>query len=301
MDHIDRTLREISLSRDGAFFKAFSASRSLCALWCCALAGCASTPATEPSDQTRTLGHRLFSSTDAQRDVAFEDDKPGNSTEPFKRPARTTWAILLSGADGDGHAAKAASLAQLYRNRFGLQGVFIEGRESGSAILLGSFADPAQGQKDLQAIRGIQDQGDRPFARALMVPPPMQTAGKDAKLDLAKARRPSDPSDLYSVQIAYFETGSDRPGADEISQVRSQAEKLAAELRSQGEQAYYLHGTGGRSIVTVGIFDTDDTFFQPLRAVLKKHPVNMVNGKPGEIRMANGLRQPQPSVLVKVP
>lgn len=294
-------------SNKGVIFKRTCRLRSRCALALVGVlfgaGGCASTSSNEPSAQTKQAGQRLFaSSVDAEKDVKFDDEKPDASkaAKPAAR-TRTTWAILLSGIDGEGHAARAASTADGYRNRFGLQGVFVERRGAGSAVLYGAFAEPAEGQKALASIRNIEDRGERPFARALLVPPDVQGSNGDAKLDLAKARKPSDPSELYSVQIAFFQTESEKPSPDEVARVRTQAENFAGDLRKKGEQAYYLHGTGGRSIVTIGIFDTDDNLFSPLRAVMKKHPVNYVNGKPGEIRLPNGAKQPQPCVLVKVP
>jgi hypothetical protein len=163
---------------------------------------------------------------------------------------------------------------------------------SGVIIGYGAYADvrDPQAQKDLERIKAITVRGAKPFATAAISRTPTDSLAK-VKLhqhDLRTARLiyPNvDP--LYTLQVGVwsdFDSGQMSP-----AQVRSNAEKQAAELRVKGHDAYFYHDDDKViSIVTVGLFDKsalamDKQLNTPVLSeevgmLLRKFPAHLVNG-----------------------
>ena len=85
------------------------------------------------------------------------------------------------------------------------------------------------------------------------------------------------------------------------------AEKAAAQLRTQGEDAYFYHGPK-RSLVTIGLFNDSDinvvngsVVYSPrVKEVQKRFPYNLGNGVTVVEKVEGKKIREQPSVIVKV-
>ena len=134
----------------------------------------------------------------------------------------------------------------------------------------------------------------------IVVPVAQQTAGSMPQYDLKNV--PRDRSKLYTLQIGFYDTefGDD---------FRQAAEKAAAALREEGEEAYYFHGPQ-RSSFTIGAFGKDaatinestgePVYSAQVQALQQKYPYNLANGRTLNERRG-GVVTPQPSFLVEIP
>jgi hypothetical protein len=173
-------------------------------------------------------------------------------------------------------------------------------------------ADPAA-VADLQRIKAIVINNQRPFAGAVLAPPE-NIPGSQPEFDLRQVRARMGEWALYSLQVAvYSREDLGRPSPKELAEYRKAAEQAVVQLRREGDPAYYYHGTTS-SMVTIGVFGADD--FDPtvpgvesplLAKLRRKYPHNLLNGKAMRERIP-GLppNHPdpyrlQPSRLVAVP
>jgi hypothetical protein len=139
--------------------------------------------------------------------------------------------------------------------------------------------------------------------------------------DLSKARLTLGQEQVWTLQVAiYCRPDRSTPTAEELAEFRTYAEQVVAQLREDGETAFYYH-TERSSTVTVGIFTNDDSSSVrktkeggalisgrgreslELRSARERHPYNLVNGAGVRMRSSGsaGTGQIQPSVLVLVP
>lgn len=228
------------------------------------------------------------------------DQLPADKRPPIDNEGAqsTGCAILLKSFDGSGQDKEAsrfidrltltAAMPDLWKSRF--KGV--------TNVYRGRYADPAtpQAQRDLRQSRMIQVEGKRPFESVELVDlatgkPP--TAVITSEIDLR--RYPNQ----FSLQVGYYDEQSGNP--------RAAAERAAATLRAEGEQAFFYHGPI-RSLVTVGLFDETDmssrdgatVYSQRVKELQRRFPYNAANGRTlVEKRDGNKVRD-QPSFLVRV-
>ncbi|TVQ81690.1 MAG: hypothetical protein EA380_01075 [Phycisphaeraceae bacterium] len=206
------------------------------------------------------------------------------------------WAVLLEFVRGAGHEARAQERRRAWAAELGRGDVTVRGRESGSAVVLGSYraADDRAAQRDLAMVKNLEVNGQRPFAGAYLLPPPAppHEMGGRPEWNLVSVRNmPAGRTALYSLHIGVFE-GRNR---------QRLAEDEVARLRRLGEQAFYFHGAD-RSAVTIGLFGEDAYgsrgVSQDVRALQMKFPHMMRNGSE---RMMTPEGTPEPTILVQIP
>lgn len=214
------------------------------------------------------------------------------------------WSIVLAAFRGEGH--RATALAGLARVQAlpGLEGAFVTTRGEASFIGYGGYADPSDGaaQADLKRVRGTQAGAEKPFADAFLAPPVEGPAvGSRPEYNLVRAREQYGKAQLVTLQVAvYSRLDVQKLSAEDLAAIRQSAEQAAAQLRREGEQAYYFHGQR-QSMVTIGVFPEEDVTQKrsPAAAALKKrHPYNLLNG--AGYRTGSG-PAPRSSEFVRVP
>ncbi len=163
----------------------------------------------------------------------------------------TGWAVLLEFVGGADHEVNAKRRRALWAKELGRGDVSVRARNTGSAVVLGSYPSPedSRAQRDLAMIKGMVVNGQRPFISAYLMPPVAvpPEMGERPEWNLLTVRKtPGGRNALYSLHIGVFE-GRNR---------KREAEAATARLRRTGEQAYYFHGPQ-RSAVTIGLFGED--------------------------------------------
>ncbi len=102
------------------------------------------------------------------------------------------------------------------------------------------------------------------------------------KVDLRSAPEIYGRRAVYTLQIGvYGRADMKAPTEKDVLEARKKAEEAAAELRRQGELAFYYHGPS-MSMVTVGVFgesDIQNSFSLELRDLMERFPHNLVNGQ----------------------
>jgi hypothetical protein len=152
---------------------------------------------------------------------------------------------------------------------------------------LGRFADPSDpaAQAELQRVREIVIQGDKPFVDSFLAPPLKgAVAGSRPEYNLSRMRERLGKGRWVTLQVGVYErTDVATPSAEDLATIRKAAEDAAVQLRREGEQAFYFHGAR-RSMVTVGTFPEKDvvnpekTMIPQAVALQKRHPYNLLNG-----------------------
>lgn len=197
----------------------------------------------------------------------------------------------------------------------------MEDRGDRIVIIYGSYTDlnDRRAREDLQRIRGLTIDDERPYSRAIIGPPAVREVyGEIPEFDLRNARQHHGQDKDFTLQIAiYGRQDGDRPSDRELTEIRRTAETAVAELRREGQEAFYFHGST-RSTVTVGLFTEDEvggrgadgvrrSESMRLREVRREHPNNLLNGQgireriPGTRGNAERNFRLQPSQLVMVP
>ncbi len=227
--------------------------------------------------------------------------------------AEDAWTIVVACyPDGASDETIAWALDKV-RSAGNLPEAYAERRERGTILAYGRYADPgdARAHADLRTVRAIEADGTRPFAQAFLAPPPdAARAGSLPELDLINAARLyGQDKAVYTLQIGvYGRADLERPSQADLAEFRKHAEQAAAQLRREGELAFYYHGPN-RSSVTIGVFGEDD--YDPmkgrpesaaLQAARKSHPNNLFNGM-GQKRRIPGTNEfrLESSALVVVP
>jgi len=208
------------------------------------------------------------------------------------------WGILLesvTGPDADRQARQRAAMVSQALQRADVR---IRTMPKGAAVILGSYPGPddPRAKADLEFARSVRIQGQTPYRAAYLVPPPQAATdpGSMPQFSLETARREGGPGRLYTLQIAAYE--SNKP-----AEARKAAEQAVAQLRRDGEMAFYHHGPN-RSMVTIGIFGPQaaDPVMGALSAevstIQRRFPNHLFNGR---TVLVGG--RPQESMLVEVP
>ncbi|MBX3353410.1 MAG: hypothetical protein KF684_10815 [Phycisphaeraceae bacterium] len=228
---------------------------------------------------------------------------PGASGGAPTRLADAGWTIVLRAYTGSDARAQAMSTLQGISSRVSLPTMRVQDRGRGSAIVVGSFSAPSDpaAQRELQRVRELELDGQRPFATAFLAPPvDTNDTGGAPQFHLSRATQEFGTAARYTLQIGVYESANP-------AEARRAAEQAAVELRRGGEPAFYYHGPS-RSMVTIGAFTARDAGLDSpipsavLEEFRRRHPYNLFNGRRLEQRTAGASRTtPQPSFLVEIP
>lgn len=230
---------------------------------------------------------------------------PGGSATT--QPDDSSWTIVLATIKGDFRERDArAALARIAASNIVPSPTL---RREGEVIFVvsGRYQGPTDTNAiaELQRLRSHREGNQQPFASALLAPPARRTElGANPDFNLLAVRQ-NAPADMrYTLQVGAYAPGDQlNPTSDQLAESRSAAERAAAQLRAEGEQAFYYHGPT-MSVVTVGLFtDRDLTDGSPaLVALRRKFPHNLFNGQ-GIAQRRPGQTTPtlQPSSLVLIP
>lgn len=231
---------------------------------------------------------------------------------PVASPVRG-WSIVLV-VVREGHEA-AEDLARRYRQVAGLEDAVVQDRIGASLVTVGDFssAESREAVERLKSVKSLGVGGDRPFASAMLFPPPEGVvAGAKADRNLSNVRKAMrDPSaSAFTLQIAvYKRPDGGAPNEQERGEFVAAAEKAADELRAKGEEAFYYHGPT-ESSVTIGLFSEGDlpkssegrAESEALRRAKEAHPYLLMNGAGMRVRVkGSDAWVMQPSILVSVP
>lgn len=232
-----------------------------CLTFCATLLGCASGG---PKSPPETEGKILFGGAASATNDSVEFWTIG--LKPFAGP--------------DARIRAEQELARLSRLD-GLREAFVLERGPRLVICIGKVSSPnsAEAEALLARVRGVRDEGTRPFANAFYIPP---AGAATSDLDLRSAPSAYGPTAIYTLQVgAYGRADGVSPTEKDVAEARRKAEEAAAELRRQGELAFYYHGPS-MSMVTVGVFgerDIGDSFSMELRSMMERFPHNLFNGQ----------------------
>ncbi len=213
-----------------------------------------------------------------------------DQNRPINIPATDdslNWSIILVALPSQQVAQQVLSNVQ---SQYGLLNAYIMDRQGKTMIAYGQYPGPNNPQAllDLDRIRQIQNAQSKPFAGAYLAPPSAKSlAGSNTEHDLRLVKEKFGPTALYTLQIGVYGT-MDRstPKPNEIKEFRAAAEQAVAELRSQGQRAFYYHAPMN-SMVTIGVFGTrdfDNSTTPPmesmrLKKLRKQYPHNYLNGQ----------------------
>lgn len=219
--------------------------------------------------------------------------------DPAHAQAREYWSILLASFVGMDQQKQAQDMIEQL-NKLNVNDVWLAEEDGYTHVYRGKFNDPTKPEVEsaLRQSRMIKLGDDRPFASARLVAarPALEISASD--MDLKRYR----DQGLYSLQVAVYD---DTAGTN----YKQLAEEAAANLRKDGDQAYYYHGKF-RSMVTVGIFTYDEAWTRRIKVsdmysptVLKlqeKYPYNLFNGRTVIEKVDGQKVREQPSFLVQI-
>ena len=224
------------------------------------------------------------------------------------------WSIVIVGYRGDQRDAQARADLVRVQAQPGLRDAYVEDRGEATVIAFGRYRAPdsADAQRDLQRIREVEVEGQRPFAGAVLTPPATATLGNNPQYDLRNAKQRLGDWVVYTLQVGAYGR-LDKPATpDEMAQFREAAEEAVLQLRREGERAFYYHGPT-MSSVTVGAFGADEFEANPnplrppiyespgIKQAKRDFPLNLFNGQAIRDRGPDGQPRLQPSRLVGVP
>jgi hypothetical protein len=283
------------------------------ALLCAVLAGCGNA-AKSDAPTARNAETQAAADRPAFEPFAHEAPAVMGPSKPPSGGAESVgaWSIVIAGAAGDNADATARDMLHKVQTAGGLPEAYTERRGKSVVVAYGQYSGPEDpaAQRDLDRVRAMELEGGRPFAGAVLVPPPFESLpGGIPEFDLNGVRRARGKDAIYTLQVAiYTRLNTNTPKASELAEFRKAAEKAVIELRREGDEAFYYHGPRG-STVTVGVFGPRD--HDPLKPgqdsfalmqTRRKHPLNLVNGAQLLTRSRGQEKaRPQPSFLVPIP
>lgn len=206
------------------------------------------------------------------------------------------WAILLERISGPSHEQRARERASVIARALRRSDVRSRAVSSGSAVVMGGYTGPddERAQRDLEYVKSLVSGGVRPYAMAILVPPPVEQ-GDNTRYSLVEAAKGMEPIFTHTLQVAVF--------AGDEAQRRADAERYTQQLRRQGQEAYYFHGRRVSS-VTIGAFTSRDFDLNTgvvsarLEKLQEEFPHNLYNG---EIQRDRETGDPWNSALVLIP
>ncbi|MCA9271884.1 MAG: hypothetical protein KDA31_02445 [Phycisphaerales bacterium] len=217
------------------------------------------------------------------------------------------WTIGLKPFAGDSARIRAEQELTRLRRLDGLGDAFVLARGPRVIVCIGKVASPSSAEAEalLERVRNVRDEGTKPFEHAFYIPP--DESGPTSGFDLRSAPKDYGRQAVYTLQIgAYGRTDGRAPTEKDVLEARKKAEQAAADLRRQGELAFYYHGPS-MSMVTVGVFgerDIQNSFSLELRDLMERFPHNLVNGQGVSQTVMNDGREEQvlqPSFPVLIP
>lgn len=212
---------------------------------------------------------------------------------PAEMSGAPTWGVLIAQFPATLAGEERANTANSrVRTRGGLPTAFLERRGSSIALIVGRHATVEDARRELSFVRNIELENAgsvaRPYQTAVVSLPWVdESAGTMPEYDLRSAKARFGKGALYTLQVGiYGRLDRSRPDPDEMIEYRQAAEQAVAQLRADGEDAFYYHGPTS-SIVVVGIYgekDHDPTTgvrgeSDRLRTARERHPNNLLNGK----------------------
>lgn len=233
--------------------------------------------------------------------------------QPRRIDGGRSWSIVLGTFTDPDHVRTATITRDRLVERVPeFREAFVMSNSKGSAVLWGRFTGPEDpaAQRELKRIQQFVYKDARPFARAMLTRVQSTATPPTSPYDLRNLRRQYPKVDpLYTFQVAVW---ADFDGSIELDTIRRSAESYAAQLRTQGYQAYYHHDDDLKmSVVTIGAFD--HTAYDPkstlysgdVERLFHKFPAHLVNGQPVMLRAnprdPNSREYPQPCALMLVP
>lgn len=269
-----------------------------------------------PSEQVDidpAFADSILSGIDLPAPRRAEGDTKRPASKDGRAPANATpvgWSIIIAVFNGDKQIETARdALAQIQRDGR-LPDAYLVRRGKATTICYGNYpdAEDATAQADLKRVQMMEINGATPYATTYLCPPVEGGAVKN-DLDLRIAKRKYGKDALYTLQVGFYGREElNRLSPEDKKAIQVAAEQAAADLRRDGELAFYYHGAH-RSVVTVGIFGADD--FNPMNPAAesrrlsetrRRHPLNLYNGQ-GYTGKTPGMREAKlvPSALVAVP
>ncbi|MEQ8769059.1 MAG: hypothetical protein RIB60_00965 [Phycisphaerales bacterium] len=254
---------------------------------------------------------------------AFDDEgapiesatAPGRDAGP--NPFASTgsgWSIIIANVPGSNRVIGEQMLSQV-RGEGRLPGAALIERGDKLVIAVGSFAEPTSpdAKRELERVQQTVVRGQLPYAGAFLSPPVERAVETGSSYDLRNVKAAFGKDALYTLQVGVYGYADGRtPPPDELALFRKTAEDAVAELRAQGELAFYYHDRA-RSMVTVGVFgpeDHDASVRPPLESprlvqARRRHEFNLLNGQGVKqvVRGPDGQRRSvfQKSFLVAIP
>jgi len=228
-------------------------------------------------DQIRPGGDQQ---TRASANARVERDQQDNRRE-------TGFAIRLTTFEGDNALKQARDFAEDVREKTNMPELWLGDDEAGKVhVYRGRYMDPEglAAMADLRQTRMIRLDGRRRFSDAQVVSLSRELAKPDPDTGATPAMNLQRQfgQGLWSLQIAVF---NELHGPN----YKKAAEAAAAELRSEGYEAFYHHGPRSSS-VTVGLFTYDeawvstpgqqDSYSPRIRDLQQDFPHTMFNGQP---------------------
>lgn len=221
--------------------------------------------------------------------------RPPSVTAPPGEVAREDgWSIVLASFREGDHASAAREAMGEYARVYGLRDLRVETIGEASIVACGRYSEHTleQGREELARIRALRPAtgaptvvggADQPFAFAVLAPVDRTLAvGQVPRYHLLRAREEHGPSVEFTLQVAvYGRDELERPTEADLAEARRAAETAAADLRRQGEEAYYYHGPR-RSMVTIGAFSESDikpSESPAVRRLRSAFPYNLYNGR----------------------
>lgn len=229
---------------------------------------------------------------------------------PVVRASRNEWSIVIASFDKERGGPLASEMLRQVQRVSGLSGAYLEERGKALVIGYGRYSDAASARRELDRLRDIVVENERPFRAAVLAPPVFDAiAGSIPEYDLRNAKAMFGKGAAYTLQVGvYGKPGGATATEKEMAEFRAAAERAVVELRREGEEAFYFHGPR-RSMVTVGVFsvdeyDANDASRESPRLTLlrQKYPYNLENGA-GIRRRRPGQAEARidPSFIVMVP
>ncbi|MBL8760031.1 MAG: hypothetical protein JNL50_01895 [Phycisphaerae bacterium] len=277
------------------------------------------TPWTSDTGAPRPAAGDVLGGLDAELGLGPANPRPAPAAPPPppKEEAEfDAWTIVIAAFTTDTAQASREGQAQATLSRVrsleSLSDAFVTTRGQSFMVAFGKYDSPesSRAKSDLQRIRAIEIDGQRPFSSSFLIPPPKAAlAGSVPELDLLNVRRMYGPQAKYTLQVGrYAREDFARPSPSEREQFRKLAEEAAVKLRKDGDQAFYYHGDS-MSMVTIGLFtDTDlPRKDRPSSALLRdlqvRFPHNLLNGAGVRVKRPGdpGEGQIAPCVVVSTP
>jgi hypothetical protein len=221
-----------------------------------------------PATSARTPASRASARTPTRRSLVptFRPLNPLTDSAPtgpeLDIPARTTaakaWSIVLATFPAN-VSIEELNAALNTAALVGVRDVYPDRRGSSIAIAYGMYPDgddPAA-REALNQIQNLEVEGKRPFATAILVPPPLTSVeGSLPDFDLATVRS-RVPGAAFTLQVAVYKRTDNKAATDaDLAQFRKAAEQAVMEYRREGAEAYYYH-TARASTVTIGVFSRE--------------------------------------------